>query len=116
MFKQKLVYVCSPCKGDVENNIERAKEYCKSVLIAGHIPLAPHIAFSGILHDDIPQERQTALLIGLELMSRCDELWVFSGTISDGMAAEIKLAKEKGIPVKTVVIDSNTKIEHIVGA
>lgn len=103
MFKQKLIYVCSPVKGDVEANIARAKEYCKTVLIMGHIPLAPHVAFSGILNDEVPQERETALSIGLELVKRCDEVWVFGDRISEGMKGEIDLAKLIGVPVKTVL-------------
>lgn len=103
MFKQKLIYVCSPVKGDVEANIAKAKEHCKTILIMGHIPLAPHVAFSGILNDDVPQERETALSIGLELVKRCDEVWVFVERISEGMRGEIELAKEIGVPVKTVL-------------
>lgn len=103
MFNNKLIYVCSPVKGDVEANIARAKEYCKTVLIMGYIPLAPHVAFSGIFDDDIPHERETALALGLELVKRCDELWVFGDRVSEGMTGEIDLARELGVPVKTVL-------------
>ncbi len=106
MFKQKLVYVCSPVKGNVEVNIAKAKGYCRSVLIAGHIPLAPHVALSGVLDDRIQQERETALSLGLELLKRCDELWRFGDIVSEGMKGEIELAKELGIPVKAVIYDS----------
>lgn len=106
MFTQRLIYVCSPVKGNIEHNIAMAKEYCKSVIVAGHIPLAPHIAFEGVLNDNIPSERETALALGLELLKRCDQLWIFGDVISSGMAAEIKLAKSLGIEVKTVLFDS----------
>lgn len=103
MFRQKLIYVCSPVKGDIITNIERAKEHCKTVLIAGHIPLAPHVAFNGILNDEVLQEREVALALGLELVKRCDELWVFGNYLSDGMRGEIELAKLIGLPVKMVI-------------
>lgn len=106
MNKQKVVYVCSPVRGDVERNIARAREYCKSVLIAGHIPLAPHVALCGVLDDNNQHERETALAAGLELLKRCDELWCFGGIISEGMAAEIELAHNLGVPVKAVLFDS----------
>lgn len=106
MFKQKLIYVCSPVKGDVEANIARAKEHCKEILIIGHIPIAPHVAFSGIHNDNVPQEREAALYIGLELVKRCDEVWVFGNRISEGMQGEIDFAKQIGVPVKTVLYEA----------
>jgi hypothetical protein len=112
MFTQKLVYVCSPVRGNVAYNIARAKEYCREVLIAGYIPLAPNIAFEGVLDDNIQQERETALAAGLEMLKRCDELWCFGDIISAGMAAEIEAAKEIGIPVKKVIFGSGNKPVH----
>lgn len=106
MFNKKLVYVCSPVKGNdgkVEENIEKAKEYCRSVLIFGSIPLAPHLALKGVLNDRVPSERETALAIGLELVKKCDELWVFGDVISQGMKGEIELAKELGMPIKYII-------------
>ena len=28
-MRKKLVYICSPCRGDVEKNIEKAQRYCE---------------------------------------------------------------------------------------
>lgn len=114
MFKQKMIYVCSPVRGNVEKNIARAKEYCKSVIVAGYIPLAPHIAFEGVLSDNIPAERETALALGLEVLQRCDELWAFGSVVSMGMAAEIDLAQRLGMPVKTVLYDSGLPAEQVI--
>lgn len=109
---KKLIYVCSPLRGDSTGdnvrptalaNMIKAEKHCKDVLVAGHIPIAPHVMFSGILHDENPNERQTALEAGLELVRRCDELWVFGGGyISEGMAEELKLARELDRPIKYV--------------
>jgi hypothetical protein len=114
LFKQKLVYVCSPLRGNIEKNIAKAKEYCKSVIIAGGVPLAPHIALEGVLDDTKPHERETALAIGLEMLQRCDELWYFGSVISEGMAAEIKAAKELGVPVKHMIFDSGIPPEQVI--
>lgn len=105
MYKQKLVYVCSPLRGNIEKNIARAKDYCRSVIIAGYVPLAPHVALN-VLDDNKPAERQTALALGQELLQRCDELWVFGNVVSMGMAAEIDLAQRINIPVKKLLFDS----------
>lgn len=95
----KLIYVCSPLRGDIEGNVKRAREYCKSVIQAGHIPIAPHVAYQGILNDDIPAERKMALKIGRKILKKCDEVWVFGHFISEGMRSEIEAAQRLQIPV-----------------
>lgn len=37
----KKVYICSPCRGDYENNIQRAKEYSRAAVEKGVIPVTP---------------------------------------------------------------------------
>ncbi|MEG1757673.1 MAG: DUF3850 domain-containing protein [Oscillospiraceae bacterium] len=114
MFKQKMIYVCSPLRGDIDKNMAKAREYCRSVIIAGYVTLAPHVALCGVLDDNKPAERETALALGLELLHRCDELWAFGSVVSEGMAAEIDLAKQLGIPVKTVLFDSGIPAEQVI--
>jgi len=95
----KFVFICSPLKGDIETNIRRANGYCRFAAKEGVLPLAPHAMFAGFLDDDIPEERQLGMAMGLELMKLCEELWCFGDRISDGMQAEILAATELGIPV-----------------
>jgi len=40
----KKVYICSPCRGDYENNIQRAKEYSRAAVEKGVIPVTPHLS------------------------------------------------------------------------
>jgi hypothetical protein len=40
------------------------------------------------------------MTIGLELLKICDELWAFGDRVSEGMAGEIEIADELGIPVR----------------
>lgn len=96
----KLIYVCSPLRGDIAGNVEKAKGYCKTVIEKGHIPIAPHVAYQGILNDDIQEERKKALKIGLEILKKCDEVWVFGHFISEGMNSEVEAAQQLGIPVQ----------------
>lgn len=99
------IYVCSPLKENSHHtmwtNQEKAKEYCRFVAIeTGNTPIAPHIYCTEFLKDDIPEERNLGMDMGLELLETCREVWVFGDHISDGMAREIELAAAKQMPVK----------------
>lgn len=85
----KLVYICSPLRGDVEANVRRAARYSAYAAGCGVIPIAPHVAWNGIFDDTVPEKRETALRLGLELLKRCDEVWVMGNEISQGMRGEI---------------------------
>lgn len=95
----KFVYVCSPLRGDIETNVRRALGYCRFVIRQGALPLAPHAIFTAFLDDAIPQERQLGMALGIELLKRSDELWVFGKIVTKGMHSEIKVAAERNIPI-----------------
>lgn len=111
----KKVYVCSPLKAYGYNttyqNQENAKKYCRFVAEAGALPIAPHIYCTEFLKDDIPEERELGMNMGLELLMSCRELWVFGDHISDGMAKEIELAAAKQMPVKFFTEDCKRRNE-----
>jgi len=98
----KLVYIASPLRGDYNQNIRNAVEYCKNACEMGVLALAPHIIISQWCNDTIPAQREQGLKLGLELLSKADELWVMGTHISQGMSGEIAFAKEHGIPIFTV--------------
>jgi hypothetical protein len=95
----KIIYVCSPLRGDYETNIAQAKQYCRAIALGGNIPIAPHVYCTAFLDDTVPDERKAGMAIGIELLRFCDELMVCGDIISEGMAAEIAEAKRLGIPV-----------------
>ena len=64
-----LVYICSPYTGDVEKNTFR--QYL-----------------------DEETERWLGLKMGIVFMGKCEEVWVFGDTVSEGMAAEIEKARK----------------------
>ena len=72
-----LVYICSPYAGDVEKKC---------------IPLAPHLLCPQYL--DEKTERWLGLKMGIVFMGKCEEVWVFGDTVSEGMAAEIEKARK----------------------
>lgn len=95
----RLVYISSPLRGDVERNIQRARDYCAYAASCGVIPLAPHTIFTQYLDDEQPEQREQGLAMGRDLMWRCDDLWVVGNTISSGMREEIELAKKLYMPI-----------------
>jgi len=104
----KKVYICSPCKGDINGNREKTLLYSKYVMSQGFIPFAPHLyftEFSEFLDDDKPKEREIVLRLALEWLFQCNEVWVFGETISEGMKNEIEIANKIGIKVIHVKTD-----------
>ena len=96
----KKIYICSPYKGNTERNTARAKIYCRFAFESGHVPIAPHLYFPQFLDDGDKNERAAGIRYGLEQLWQCREVWVFGAIISDGMRAEIELAKDLKIPIK----------------
>lgn len=101
MKMRKRVYICSPCRGNYERNIDLAKSYSRDALEMGYLPITPHIYLTQLLNDNIPAERELGLRLGRELLALCDEIWVYgAANPSEGMRAEIELAGKLGIPVR----------------
>ena len=96
-----LVYICSPYAGDVERNTERARAYCRFVVMEHNaIAFAPHLLFPQYLNDDDPVERELAFFMNKVFMGKCTELWVFGTVWSPGMRAEINLAKKRHMIIR----------------
>ena len=89
---RRKVYVASRYAGNVEANVKAAARYCRQVIDRGYMPVASHLLYPQILHDDDPAERELGMLFGLALLRDCDEVWVF-GEVSPGVAREIEEAK-----------------------
>lgn len=103
----KLVYICSPYRAAdekvLQRNIEYARELTREALLRGESPVTVHLYMTQCLNETIPQERETGLAAGREIIPRCDAVVV--GTkhgISAGMKAEIEFAKKCGIPVEYI--------------
>jgi len=95
---RKMIYVCSPYSGDIEQNVENARRYCRYVVDKGHVPVAAHLLFPQFVSEE--QEREIAMELAAEVLCRCDELWAFGTHISSGMYAEMELAKAVGMRVR----------------
>lgn len=99
-----VIYVCSPLRATPERSmaqhIEDAKMFMLEVLERGHCPFVPHLLFTQVLNDDVPEHRELGRAAALQAIGACDEVWVFGPRISEGMNAEIRLARIRQTPVR----------------
>ena len=95
-----LTYICSPYKGDIENNVQNARRYCAFALSQGALPIAPHLLLPQFMGEETEETRDLALHMGLILLARCRELWFFGDTVSEGMKREISRARWRGMIIR----------------
>ena len=89
-----LVYICSPFSGDIEGNKLKAAEFAHFAYKQGCIPITPHLLFP-FMNDESREERALALRMDIILMGKCQEVWVLSERITEGMEAEIDKASRR---------------------
>jgi len=96
-----LVYVCSPYRGNVEENVNKAREYSRFTFNKKNIPITPHLLYPQFLNDDDLFERNIAIhKINYVLLGLCTEIWVFGDDITEGMQREILVAKKRKKPIR----------------
>ena len=96
-----LVYVCSPYRGNVEENVNKAREYSRFTFNMKNIPITPHLLYPQFLNDDDLFERNIAIhKINYVLLGLCKEMWVFGDDITEGMQREILVAKKRKKPIR----------------
>ena len=96
----KRVFICSRFAGDVNQNIERARNLCRRAVAQDCAPFAPHLLYPQFMDDTRPEERETGIACGLEFMAECDEVWAYVGDgVSDGMRHELAHAHRLGKPI-----------------
>ena len=101
----KTVYISSTYEIPTKKKSQEAQKasYIKHSWFAFEecvIPLSAHELFRWHLQEDDPEQRQLGLELGLNLLHRCDELWVFGLKVDDDMAREIAEAESIDIPVR----------------
>ena len=96
----KKIFVCSPYRGNVEENTKLAKFAARILVNAGYIPVVPHLYFPQFMDDNDKYERIRGIKLGTKLMRECDGLWLVGTTITPGMEFELGIAKEIRIPVE----------------
>ena len=99
--EKKIVYICSPYRGETAINKAYARELLKNALLNDLAPICPHLYLPQVLDDDKPEDIEQARLVGRELLKCCDAVIVGARYgISEDMQAEIDLAENLGLLVK----------------
>lgn len=88
-LNDKRVYICSPYSGNMKFNIMEAQRISRQVVLAGGLPIAPHLLFTQFLDDNIDEERHLAFKMNEKFLDLCDLVVAKNGTISDGMRREL---------------------------
>lgn len=99
-METRMIYICSPYAGNTEENTAFARQACGYAIRQGAVPLAPHLLYPQILNDSVPEEREIGIRLGLDILERCEELWICGDRMSAGMKRETAYAKARGIPVR----------------
>lgn len=90
-----VIFVCSPLRnysnGTYEQNIKKAKDYCRKLAKAGGNPVAPHLIYTQFLNDHTYEERDLGMTYALHLLPLVDYIFVFTdhGFVSSGMRGEL---------------------------
>ncbi|GHU78166.1 hypothetical protein AGMMS49992_28110 [Clostridia bacterium] len=95
----EIAYICSPYRGNVERNSQRARRFCLHALRNGYVPFAPHLHFPQFLNEADPAQRSLGLECGLTMLRKCDALFVYGEQVSSGMRREIDEAERLNVPV-----------------
>jgi nucleoside 2-deoxyribosyltransferase len=98
---KKLVYVAGPYRGNIKTNIENAERKSIELIRRGFDVLTPHKNSAGYeQYEDGSITHKTWLDMGLNLLSRCDVLYVMKNAEnSEGTQAEIAFALKHNIVV-----------------
>lgn len=95
----EMVYICAPLRGDVQKNIEFARQKAQEVFQQGSIPICPHLMFPPIADPNHSEQDQSAREMGLKLLEKCTQINVYGKVLTVGMIEEIRHAKRHGIPI-----------------
>ncbi len=85
-----MVYVCSPYFGDIGKNTANTRMYSRFAVAKNTIPFASHLLLPQYISEE--HERGLAMFMNKVFLGKCDELWVFGGSITEGMSEEIEQA------------------------
>ena len=96
-----LVYVCSPYRGNVDENIINSRKDIRFTFDEKNIPITPHLLYPQFINDNDLFERNIAIhKINYVLIGLCKEMWVFGDVITEGMEREILIAKKRKMRIR----------------
>ena len=96
-----LVYVCSPYRGNVNENVINARKQSRFTFDEKNIPITPHLLYPQFINDNDLFERNIAIhKINYVLIGLCKDMWVFGDVITEGMEREILIAKKRKMRIR----------------
>lgn len=100
----KVVYISFPL--NIDENL--MNKYYRYVLESGYIPINP-ISIIKQIQKNLDDE-YSAINKRLEIIKRCDEIWIFQKEAKDNMIKDIQIAKLSNIPIRHISIkEENNK-------
>ena len=108
MKNNKLIYLASPYSHPdaavKAERAEKARRYTAEMIEAGHILFSP-IVYGLALDSTVGTQWRDWIAFDARMISACDELWVLmlpGWGESDGVAEEMEIAKDLGIPTRMI--------------
>ena len=99
----KIVYIAHPISGDIQRNLKKIIDIVREINITHDdvVPFCHYWVDCHALDDNNLSERERGIQNDREFFKRkfIDEVWVYGDKISNGMLAEIRLAKSLNIPI-----------------
>lgn len=105
LFQMKPFQIGNYAGNSVPVNIVNARRYCKFAADTGHNPFAPHLFYTQFLDDSQPHERKLGMQLGMIMLTKCAEMWVFGEVISPGMEREIAKAEARAMRIRYFTSD-----------
>lgn len=98
-----ISYIAHPIGGDVPGNLKKIDAIVRQINLEEPdvVPFVPYYPDIAAMNDANPWERARGMRNDAEFFKRhtMDEVRVYGDRISEGVANEIRMAKENGIPV-----------------
>jgi hypothetical protein len=98
----RRVIVESPYAGDVDRNVEYARQCVRDCVLRDEAPIASHLLFTqpGILRDEIAEERQLGITAGLAWLAVAEAVVFY---IDYGMSAGMRDAMHAAERAKVTI-------------
>lgn len=103
-----IAYIAHPISGDVEGNLQKIRDIVRHINLTEPdvVPFVPYYADIVSMDDSIPEERERGIKNDTALLKSgmVDELRLYGDRLSNGMIAEVELARKMKICIASYSI------------
>ena len=103
----ELIFICHRWRNDPAQPeldfAQMTKDVTRELALGGDvIPISTGVHYNMMLDDNDPHERARGIDCGIEVLKRCDAMWVYrQHGLSEGMLKEITFCESHGIKIET---------------